>query len=122
MHTGIRLGAAIEAARIAKRVSKKDLALRFGVSEPSVQGWVRTGRIAKDRLAEVMAYFSDTVDASHWGLAGDLPEGLGEGEPVIRRMVVASQQGLLKPQEWKLLDDLLAVLLHRGSTDQGSTP
>lgn len=113
MHTGPQLGAAIEAARIAKGDTKRDLALHFGVAEPSIQGWVRTGRISKENLVRLMSYFADTVDSSHWGLAPALQEGLGDGESVIRRLVAASQTGLLTSPEWKLLEDLLDVLLNR---------
>lgn len=69
MLTGPELGAAIEAARIAKGVSKKKLADDFSVKPPSVQGWVNNGRIDKSKLMDVIAYFSDVVGPDHWGLA-----------------------------------------------------
>ena len=68
MLTGPELGAAIEAARIAKGVSKKKLADDFQVKPPSVQGWVKNGRIDKSKLMDVIAYFSDVVGSEHWGL------------------------------------------------------
>ncbi|WP_422422103.1 S24 family peptidase [Pseudomonas sp. GZD-222] len=68
MLTGPELGAAIEAARIAKGVSKKKLADDFQVKPPSVQGWVKNGRIDKSKLMDVIAYFSDVVGPEHWGL------------------------------------------------------
>ncbi len=68
MLTGPELGAAIEAARIAKGVSKKKLADDFSVKPPSVQGWVNNGRIDKSKLMDVIAYFSDVVGPEHWGL------------------------------------------------------
>lgn len=68
MLTGPDLGAAIEAARIAKGVSKKKLADDFSVKPPSVQGWVNNGRIDKSKLMDVIAYFSDVVGPEHWGL------------------------------------------------------
>ncbi|SFW65789.1 S24 family peptidase [Pseudomonas sp. NFACC10-1] len=83
MLTGPDLGAAIEAARIAKGVSKKKLADDFSVKPPSVQGWVNNGRIDKSKLMDVIAYFSDVVGPEHWGLrpgfsyssvSGDLSE------------------------------------------------
>ena len=80
MLTGPELGAAIEAARIAKGVSKKQLADDFSVKPPSVQGWVKNGRIDKSKLMDVIAYFSDVVGPSHWGMRpGFTYEGLGEG-------------------------------------------
>jgi hypothetical protein len=68
MLTGPDLGAAIEAARIAKGVSKKKLADDFSVKPPSIQGWVNNGRIDKSKLMDVIAYFSDVVGPEHWGL------------------------------------------------------
>ena len=68
MLTGPELGAAIEAARIAKGVSKKTLADDFSVKPPSIQGWVKNGRIDKSKLMDVIAYFSDVVGPEHWGL------------------------------------------------------
>jgi hypothetical protein len=68
MLTGPELGAAIEAARIAKGVSKKQLADDFDVKPPSVQGWVKNGRIDKSKLMDVIAYFSDVVGPDHWGM------------------------------------------------------
>ncbi|MBW8126585.1 MULTISPECIES: S24 family peptidase [Pseudomonas] len=68
MLTGPELGAAIEAARIAKGVSKKNLADDFSVKPPSIQGWVKNGRIDKSKLMDVIAYFSDVVGPEHWGL------------------------------------------------------
>lgn len=68
MLTGPELGAAIEAARIAKGVSKKKIADDFQVKPPSIQGWVKTGRIDKSKLMDVIAYFADVVGPEHWGL------------------------------------------------------
>lgn len=80
MLTGPELGAAIEAARIAKGVSKKDLADDFSVKPPSIQGWVKNGRIDKSKLMDVIAYFSDVVGPEHWGLRpGFSYENIGGG-------------------------------------------
>lgn len=79
MLTGPELGAAIEAARIAKGVSKKDLADDFSVKPPSIQGWVKNGRIDKSKLMDVIAYFSDVVGPEHWGLRpGFTYENIGD--------------------------------------------
>ncbi|MFV3387862.1 S24 family peptidase [Pseudomonas sp. NY15364] len=71
MLTGSELGAAIEAARIKKNIPKNALAKVFGISAPSVNGWVATGRIEKSKLLEVIRYFSDVVGPEHWGLTPD---------------------------------------------------
>lgn len=68
MLTGKELGAAIEAARLAKGISKKKLADDFEVKPPSVQGWVNHGRIDKAKLMQLIAYFSDVVPLEHWGI------------------------------------------------------
>lgn len=77
MLTGTELGRAIEAARIKKGVSKKEMADHFGVKPPSIQGWVSAGTIGKDKLPALWAYFSDVVGPEHWGLrsypGGDQP-------------------------------------------------
>jgi hypothetical protein len=80
MLTGPELGAAIEAARIAKGVSKKKLADDFSVKPPSVQGWVNNGRIDKSKLMDVIAYFSDVVGPEHWGLRPGFSYSTGDDE------------------------------------------
>lgn len=69
MLKGEQLGAAIDAARIKKGLSKKALADHFNVKPPSVQGWIATGRIDKTKMIQMIAFFSDVVPPSHWGLA-----------------------------------------------------
>jgi|TARA_R110000782_G_C14819221_1_gene413898 hypothetical protein len=68
MLEGKDLGDAIEAARIKKDVSKKAMADHFGVKPPSIQDWVKHGRIKKDKLMELFKYFSDVAGPEHWGL------------------------------------------------------
>lgn len=70
MLKGKELGAAIESARRAKNVTKVEIAKRFGVKPPSVQGWVKEGRIDKGKLMQLIEYFSDSVPLEHWGLGG----------------------------------------------------
>lgn len=79
MLTGKELGAAIESARRAKKVSKVKLAQDFGVAPPSVQGWVKTGRIDKGKLMQLIEYFSGTVGAEHWGISGTLADAMNIG-------------------------------------------
>jgi len=81
MLTGPELGAAIEAARIAKGVSKKKLADDFQVKPPSIQGWVKNGRIDKSKLMDVIAYFEDVVGPEHWGLSHRFAFGRQLSEP-----------------------------------------
>ncbi|UPF01779.1 hypothetical protein MXB02_14350 [Pseudomonas mosselii] len=83
MLTGEKLGAAIESARLKKNITKLKLAEDFGVKPPSVQGWVKTGRIDKSKLMDLIAYFQDVVGPEHWGLkpgaaVGSAPEDAAE--------------------------------------------
>lgn len=82
MLTGTELGAAIERARLAKRVTKKAMAAHFGVTPPSIQDWVRRGTIDKERLPGLWSYFSDVVGPAHWGLVR-FPTGPAQPEPVV---------------------------------------
>lgn len=122
MLTGPELGAAIEAARIAKGVSKKKIADDFQVKPPSIQGWVKYGRIDKSKLMDVIAYFSDVVGPEHWGLrAGftyeSLPDNASEASrdtaatsaavtsaaEMVRRMISKQGQGLSEEARTQLL-------------------
>lgn len=88
MLTGPDLGAAIEAARIAKGVSKKKIADDFKVKPPSIQGWVKTGRIDKSKLMDVINYFADVVGPEHWGLRpGFSYENLSEEPADLEHLV-----------------------------------
>lgn len=68
MLTGAKLGAAIEAARKLKKVTKRALAKHFKVAPPSVQDWVNRGTIDKEKLPGLWEYFNDVVGPEHWGL------------------------------------------------------
>lgn len=119
MLKGEKLGAAIEAARIKKGVSKAELARQFKVKAPSVQGWVKNGRISKDTLAEVITYFSDAVGPEHWGLDNSSPfvnsGGESKGEIMIPQyntggmgghgLVLKDQPGVI--QNWNVSRDWL---------------
>lgn len=74
MLSGKELGAAIEAARIAKGVTKLDMAKKFKVKPPSVQDWVNRGVISKGKLVELWIYFADVCGPDHWGLQDVWPE------------------------------------------------
>jgi hypothetical protein len=68
MLEGKYLGDAIESARIRKGVTKKAMADFFEIKPPSIQDWVKHGRIKKDKLLELFRYFSDVAGPEHWGL------------------------------------------------------
>lgn len=68
MLTGSELGAAIDAARVKKGMTKKALADHFGVRPPSIQDWIKRGTIDKQHLPGLWALFADVVGPEHWGL------------------------------------------------------
>ncbi|MFY1007812.1 S24 family peptidase [Pseudomonas juntendi] len=127
MLTGPELGAAIDAARIAKGVSKKQLADDFQVKPPSVQGWVKNGRIDKSKLMDVIAYFSEVVGPEHWGLRpGFSYESLPEvtSEPVAEPAPVSAAEmvrAMLAKQGKNLSDTARAQLIAAAeATDEGN--
>lgn len=68
MLTGQDLGRAIEIAIQKKNVKKADVARAFNVKPQSVNDWVKHGRVAKQHLMNLVEYFSDVVEPSHFGL------------------------------------------------------
>lgn len=110
MLTGSELGAAIEAARKKKRITKKALADHFGVTPPSIQDWVNRGTIDKEKLPALWHFFSDVVGPDHWGLRV-FPDG-GALEPTLAQSfaTVADAIGRLSSGRWTMikarLDDL----------------
>ena len=127
MLTGPELGAAIDAARIAKGVSKKRLADDFQVKPPSVQGWVKNGRIDKSKLMDVIVYFSDVVGPEHWGLRpGFSYESLPEvtSEPVAEPAPASAAEmvrAMLAKQGKNLSDTARAQLIAAAeATDEGN--
>lgn len=83
MLTGKELGDALRIAIEKKsallqgrgegRLTKKAVADHFHVQPPSVQDWINFGRIGKHHLNELVTFFSDVVDASHWGIEMGTP-------------------------------------------------
>lgn len=61
------LGKAIRSALDKKGVKYVDVAKLFDIKPPSVQNWMRTGRISKDNFEKLQEYLSDTVGPEHWG-------------------------------------------------------
>lgn len=80
MLTGKELGDALKVAIEKKRVTKKAVADHFGVKPPSVQDWIKFGRIGKQHLNELVDFFADVVPPEHWGMRGiDVVFTDGEG-------------------------------------------
>lgn len=51
-----------------KGVTQQQLADAFGVLQPSVSYWVRTGRVEKGKLNRLFHYFVDVAGPEHWGI------------------------------------------------------
>lgn len=69
MLSGDKLGKAIGEAITKKGISKAQFARDFNVKPPSVQDWVKFGRIDKSRLEDLFTYFAGVVPSEHWGLS-----------------------------------------------------
>ncbi len=69
MLTGKKLGEALSKAIKLKGISKAALAREFKVTPPSIQDWIKYGRIAKKHINHLVDFFSDVVPPEHWGLS-----------------------------------------------------
>lgn len=63
------LGTKLAAAMAEKGVGPAEVARHFGVKQPSVQGWMKTGRILKSRIPALSAYFNKPLA---WWLLSDV--------------------------------------------------
>lgn len=70
MLTGPALGKAIAEAIRLKGRNRSEVARHFGVKPESTYDWTKHGRISKKHIERLVAYFSDVVEPSHWGLTG----------------------------------------------------
>lgn len=68
MLTGQPLGAALADAIEKKGVRNADVARHFGIKGPSIYDWLKHGRIGKQHIPGLIAYFADVVEPSHWGI------------------------------------------------------
>lgn len=108
-----KLGAALTVAMKAKGVTQKKVAVEFGITQPSVSEWTRLGRIDKAHINHLVAYFSDVVRPSHWGLPDDwgaMPEASPEPQMNPEAIKVAEQfQRLSNPEQRKTILALLSL-------------
>lgn len=68
MLSGTKLGEALTAAMKLKGVGPTEVGKHFGIKAPSVKDWEKKGCIHKRHLGRLVAYFSDVVPPSHWGV------------------------------------------------------
>ena len=71
---GKQLGKAIEQAiqlkiDSGKIKSKAEVARAFKITSQAIQGWIKTGAIAKEKIPLLWEYFGDVVGPEHWGLS-----------------------------------------------------
>lgn len=69
MLSGEELGLAIRKAMALKGVGPTEVAKHFKIAPPSVSGWVRTGRVSKNKISGLVEYFAKEVGPEHWGLS-----------------------------------------------------
>jgi hypothetical protein len=98
---GVELAAAIRSAIELKaalpgagRVGPTALARALDMTQPSASELLKTGRLAKEKLPLLLAYFEDVVGPDHFGL----PFSRFEAEFVrhLRRLPHQAQQQLLE--------------------------
>lgn len=68
LRIAIERKSALKESRGEGRLFKKDVALHFEVKPPSITDWIDHGRIGKQHLNKLVAYFSDVVGPHHWGI------------------------------------------------------
>lgn len=68
MYSGKQLGEAIQIAIEKKGVKKSEVARVFGIKQPSLSDWIKSGRIGKQHIQKLLEYFSDVVEPSHFGI------------------------------------------------------
>ena len=89
MYTGEKLGEAIKTAMKLKDVTQSEVADKFGVRQPSVSGWIKSGRVGKKHIDDLIEYFSDVVPPSHFGIENmvvantPLPYRTDEGQYIL---------------------------------------
>lgn len=119
MLTGSELASAIRRAMLAKGVGPTELARHFKIRQASVQGWMKTGRIGKDKIDGLIAYFSDVVGPGHWGLVGAAaqqmsvsrePLSLYSVSPEVQSEFLELLDRMVPVQHEKLLAEMRALV------------
>lgn len=114
MLKGKALGQAIKEALALKGMKQADLARKFHVEPPSISGWIRTGRIDKTKMWQLMELMSDVVGPEHWGLESKEPPRrtplpgyavLHPSDPKVSRPLTSAQRTFSQ-----LVDSMLPTL------------
>lgn len=92
MLSGQALGAAIKSAMKLKKVTQKKVAEEFGIAQPSVSHWIKTGRIDKEHLDHLFDYFADVAGPDHWGITSRLLNARYVDVIDVAARVVADEQ------------------------------
>lgn len=90
MLTGSPLGKAIDEAIQKKGVAKAAVARHFGIKGPSIYDWINHGRVGKQHLNELVAYFADVVGPEHWGIPAG--SALSQSERLTGEIILAAYQ------------------------------
>lgn len=120
-------------AILRKEVSNAEVARAFGVKGPSVYDWLKHGRIGKQHINQLVAYFADVVPPSHWGIEDAPQPGLAKRQivsvppvapaiPADDRAILDLYHGMTPAQRatWATVGRALAQpALKRGKTRRG---
>jgi len=100
--TNSKIGITLKKAMKLKGVTQTWLASYMGVRQGAVSQWISNGRVSKDNLNKLIAYFSDVVTPEDWGSDFNKMIGLEYDE----RIVLDTILGLPKKARSKLFDDI----------------
>ena len=104
MLTGEDLGKAIRRAIELKGVQPAEVARLFEIKQPSVQGWMKTGRISKPNFERFRNYVSDVVDPDYWG--ANQPQGKNFSQRSIFRPAKHRSDNVYIAKIVELLDQM----------------
>ncbi len=135
---GKNLGQAIEQAIQLKIDSKKikskaDVARAFQVTAQAIQGWIKTGAIAKEKIPMLWQYFSDVVGPEHWGLSPSDTSFINSASKINEAdyinpsswpFVVTKYEDVanLSPQQLQQLDLMIAAYLLGVQSNTNKSP
>lgn len=117
---GKELGDAISTALAQNGKSQADAARQLGVKPPSVTGWIKTGRIGKNKLIDLINWL-DKTPLEHWGVEAlharspaDVVDAFDDWRlkasprsvAVIDMLKIAARRNALTEADWELIEQL----------------
>ena len=124
MLSGEKLGQALKEAMRLKKVTQAQVGKEFGIAQPSVSNWLKTGRIDKTHIEHLLTYFSDVVGPEHWGLSAASTSTSPVAIPAGHRISTGECAQMLVDQVAKLpeptarfVSDIVSLSLTKGQLD-----